>query len=68
MASGEGRFAGQVRWLHKVRLYPTCAQERILVDMLGTRDLYNALLQQRRDSWTTRRQSFPARRQYAEIT
>jgi putative transposase len=68
MAS-KGRFAGRIRWLQKVRLYPTCAQERTLVDILKTtRELYSALLQQRRDSWTTRRHSFPAKRQYAEIT
>jgi hypothetical protein len=43
------RFDGQLRWLHKVRLYLTCAQERALVTMLRvTRELYNALLQQRR--------------------
>jgi hypothetical protein len=43
----------QLRWLHKVRLYPTCAQEHMLVEMLRvSRELYNATLQQRRDSWT----------------
>ena len=69
MASAKGRFAGQLRWLHKVRLYPTCAQERALTEMLKTtRELYNALLQQRRDSWTTRRRPFPGKRQYAELT
>ena len=63
------RFDGQLRWLHKVRLYPTCAQERGLVTMLRvTRELYNALLQQRRDAWTTRRASLPSREQYAQIT
>jgi putative transposase len=63
------RFDGQLRWLHTVRLYPTCAQERALIEMLRvTRELYNALLQQRRDSWTTRRVSYTSKRQYAEIT
>jgi putative transposase len=63
------RFDGQLRWLHKVRLYPTCAQERALISMLRvTRELYNALLQQRRDSWTTRRVSLPSREQYAQLT
>ena len=63
------RFEGRLRWLHKVRLYPTCAQERALVGMLRiTRELYNALLQQRRDAWTTRRCSFPGREQYAQLT
>src|SRR5665213_2317692 len=63
------RFDGQLRWLHKVRLYPTCAQERGLIEMLRvTRELYNAMLQQRRDSWTSRRVSYTSKQQYAEIT
>jgi putative transposase len=63
------RFDGQLRWLHKVRLYPSCAQEGALVAMLRvTRELYNALLQQRRDAWTTRRVSLPSREQYTQIT
>jgi putative transposase len=33
-----------------------------------TRELYNALLQQRRDAWTTRRVSLPSREQYWQIT
>jgi putative transposase len=63
------RFDGQMRWLHKVRLYPTCTQVRALTEMLRvTRELYNALLQQRRDYWTTRRISCTWKKQYAEIT
>jgi transposase len=63
------RFDGQLRRLHKVRLYPTCAQERALFTMLRvTRELYNALLQQRRDAWTTRRVSLPSCQQYTQIT
>jgi len=63
------RFDGQLRWLHKVRLYPTRAQEHALIEMLRvTRELYNALLQQRRDSWTTRRVSYTSKQQYTEIT
>jgi putative transposase len=63
------RFDGTLRWMHKVRLYPTCAQERALVAMLRvTRELYNALLMQRRDAWTTRRISLPSRDQYAQLT
>jgi putative transposase len=63
------RFDGQLRWLHKVRLYPTCAQERALVTMLRvTRELYNALLMQRRDAWTTRRIALFSRDQYAQLT
>jgi putative transposase len=63
------RFDGQLRWLHKVRLYPTSAQERALVTMLRvTRELYNAFLQQRRDAWTTHRISLSSREQYAQLT
>jgi putative transposase len=63
------RFDGQLRWSHKVRLYPTFAQERKLIEMLRvTRELYNAMLQQRRDSWTTHRRAYTSKRQYAEIT
>jgi putative transposase len=63
------RFDGQLRWLHKVRLYPTCAQEDELVQVLRvTRELNNALLQQRRDVWTTRRVSLSSREQYAQLT
>src|ERR1700681_4761909 len=55
--------------MHKVRLYPTCAQERALGTMLRvTRELYNALLMQRRDAWTTRRISVSSRDQYAQLT
>jgi IS605 OrfB family transposase len=68
MASAS-RFDGQLRWLHKVRLYPTCAQEQVLIEMLRvTRELYNAMLQQRRDLWKTRRLAYTSKQQYAEIT
>jgi len=63
------RIDGQLRWLHKVRLYPTCAQERTLIEALRvTRELYNAMLQQRHDPWTMRRTPISSKRQYAEIT
>ena len=63
------RFDGTLRWMHKIRLYPTCAQERALFTMLRvTRELYNALLMQRRDAWTTRRVSVTSREQYAQLT
>jgi putative transposase len=63
------RFEGQLRWLHKVRLYPSRAQERALVQMLRvTRELYNALLQQRRDAWTTRRVTLQTCEQYRQLT
>lgn len=63
------RFDGQLRWLHRIRVYPTFSQERALVEMLQvTRELYNALLQQRRDAWTTRRLKLSSCEQYAQIT
>jgi putative transposase len=63
------RFEGRLRWLHKVRLYPSCAQERALFEMLRvTRELYNALLQQRRDAWTMRRTTVSSREQYRQLT
>ena len=47
---------GEMRWLHKVRLYPTSARERKLYEVLRvTRERYNALTQQRRDAWIARR-------------
>ena len=50
------RFEGQLRWLHKVRLYPTCAQTAALFLMLRlTRELHNALLEQRRERWRRER-------------
>ena len=67
--SARSRFDGQLRWLHKVRLYPTCAQERELLEMLRvTRELYNAMLQQRRDSWLRHRRAYTSKQQYTEIT
>jgi putative transposase len=58
-----------MRWLHRVRLYPTQAQAARLTFMLHvTRDLYNAALQQRRDVWHMRRRSVTHREQYAELT
>jgi putative transposase len=63
------RFDGELRWLHKVRLYPTCAQARELFVMLRTtRELYNAMLEQRRDAWKTRQLKIASKQQYAEIT
>jgi putative transposase len=63
------RFDGKFRWLHTVRLYPTYAQERAFIEILRvTRELYNAMLQQRRDYFTTRGLSYSSKQQYAEIT
>src|ERR1700728_3627774 len=61
------RFDGQLRCLHKVRLYPTCAQQAILFGFLRlTRELYNALLEQRRDRWSRERGRVTD--QYRQIT
>jgi putative transposase len=61
------RFDGQLRYLHKVRLYPTYAQRSALFEMLRlTRELYNALLEQRRDRW--RRERGRVTDQYRQIT
>lgn len=63
------RFDDQLRWPHKVRLYPTCRQARALTEILRvTRELYNAMLHQRRDAWITRRTTVSSKRQYTEIT
>src|SRR5208283_1997071 len=46
---------GIVRWMHRVRLYPTVAQAERLGFMLDvTRQTYNALLDQRRYAWSAR--------------
>ena len=66
---GASRFEVQLRWLHKVRLYPTCTQRDSFFEMLRqTRYLYNALLQQRRDLWRDKKFAIPSKHQYAEIT
>jgi putative transposase len=58
-----------MRWMHRVRLYPTAAHERRLWFMLDlTRQTYNALLDERRYAWTARRISVTSKLQYAEIT
>jgi len=50
-------------------LYPSPSQRRRLQFMLHqTRHLYNALLDQRRYSWTSRRESISNKTQYAELT
>ncbi len=63
--------AQPVRWptalLHKVRLYPTCAQTSALFEMLRlTRELHNALLEQRRDYWRRGRKRVTD--QYRQVT
>ncbi|HEY5425712.1 MAG TPA: transposase [Candidatus Tumulicola sp.] len=55
--------------VERVRLYPTPRQQSILQFMLDvTRQLYNALLQQRRDVYRLRGVGIPSRDQYAELT
>lgn len=55
--------------MHRVRLYPTPAQERRLDFMLHcTRHLYNAALQERRDAYHMRGITVTAKMQYAELT
>src|SRR5476649_1604695 len=63
------RYNARMRSMERVRLYPSPSQKRRLHFMLNqTRHLYNALLEQRRYSWTSRRQSLSSKSQYAELT
>ncbi len=58
-----------VKRIERIRLYPTTSQAAALAAMLDvTRDLYNALLQQRRDAYRLRKITVTAKMQYAEIT
>jgi putative transposase len=58
-----------VKRIERIRLYPTLHQAAGLERMLDvTRDLYNALLQQRRDACRLRGISVTACMQYAELT
>jgi putative transposase len=51
-------FASKMIRSFKYRLFPTPAQQRLLVSWLGlTRELYNAALQERRDAWTKQKVS-----------
>jgi putative transposase len=63
------RFDGQLRWQHKVRLYPTCAQRAALFTILWlTRELFNALLEQHREYWRRgRRRVTDQYRQISEL-
>jgi putative transposase len=55
--------------IERVRLYPTAGQRRRLNFALDvTRQLFNALLQQRRDAWRMRRYSVSTKEQYRELT
>lgn len=55
--------------IERIRLYPTPRQQSALAFRLGvTRDLYNALLQERRDAYRLHGISLTAKMQYAELT
>ena len=55
--------------IERIRLYPTARQERALCFMLDlTRELYNALLQERRDAYRLRGITVTSKMQYAELT
>lgn len=63
------RVLTMLRWMQKVRLYPTRAQARRLEHALHrTRNLYNAALEQRRYEYRAHRRSVTAKMQYAEVT
>ncbi|HLY01469.1 MAG TPA: transposase [Candidatus Cybelea sp.] len=58
-----------VKRIERIRLYPTTRQAAALAVMLDvTRELYNALLQQRRDAYRLRKVTVTAKMQYTEIT
>ncbi|HET6895458.1 MAG TPA: helix-turn-helix domain-containing protein, partial [Candidatus Baltobacteraceae bacterium] len=55
--------------IERVRLYPTNHQAQRLQFMLDvTRELYNALLQERGDAYKLRGMRITGKQQYAEIT
>jgi putative transposase len=63
------RHAEPVKRVERVRLYPTKRQQERLHFMLDvTRELYNALLQERRDAYRSRRVCVTTKQQYAELT
>jgi hypothetical protein len=55
--------------LERVHLYPSPVQIRRLHFMLDvTRDIYNAMLEQRREAFRRRKITIDAKSQYAELT
>ena len=55
--------------VERVRLYPTNRQRERLRFMLDvTRELYNALLQERREAYRARNIRITGKQQYAELT
>jgi len=62
-------FIASVRWMHRVRLYPTPSQvDRLQFALDVTRQLWNALLDERKYAWTSRRIGVSGKQQYAELT
>src|SRR5260370_7447662 len=58
-----------MRWMHRVRLYPTTSQgERLQLMLDVTRQMHNALLDERRYAWKARGIRVTEKMQYAEIT
>src|SRR5260370_17794193 len=58
-----------MRWMHRVRLYPTALQgERVQFMLDVTRQTHNALLDERRYALKARGIRVTAKVQYAEIT
>jgi putative transposase len=58
-----------VKRTERIRLYPSTRQEQALRFMLDvTRELYNALLQERRDAYRLRGITVTSKVQYAELT
>ena len=63
------RHHPRVKRIERIRLYPTNRQVQRLQFMLDvTRELYNALLQERRDAYKYRGARITTKQQYAEIT
>jgi putative transposase len=62
-------YAGSVKRMERVRLYPGATQRLALAKMLDvTRQLYNAALEQRIAAYRERRVSVSASMQYRELT
>src|ERR1700693_6071185 len=64
-----GVMMSSMKRIERIRLYPTARQGARLGFALDvTRELFNALLQQRRDAWRMRRHSVSTKEQYHELT
>lgn len=63
------RQSGHVKRIERIRLYPTTRQRERLRFMLDvTRELYNALLQERKDAYRLRAVRITGKQQYADLT